>query len=162
MLYLLCIHHKPWVLNDPWPASKNTFLMHQNEHSGWNEVSNESSFAQFLVALQCVLLRCLKPTCGHKAMWWKARIMWEHALQPPPEPPSPFLPVTKWRKTLWDRKEHPLIGCNALVHLCWGRMKTENVIALGARQSLPGGKSDLGRSELTSKEPLLPVAIQET
>lgn len=77
-------------------------------------------------------------------------------------PWSPFLPVTKWRKTHWDRKDHPLIGCNAPVHLSWGRMQTENVIALGARQTLPGGKSTLRRSELTSKEPLFPVAIQET
>lgn len=46
-----------------------------------------------------VLLRCLKPRCGHRAMWWKARIMWEGALQPPLEP---FLPVTKWKKTHWD------------------------------------------------------------
>lgn len=41
-------------------------------------------------------------------------------------------------------------------------MQTENVIALGARQTLPGGKSALRRSELTSKEPLFPVAMQET
>lgn len=36
---------------------------------------------------------------------------------PHSSPWSPFLPVTKWRKTLWDRKDHPLMGCNALVHL---------------------------------------------
>lgn len=45
------MNHEFWM-NFDLPEKARTFLRHQNEYSGWNEVSNWRSFAQFLVALQ--------------------------------------------------------------------------------------------------------------
>lgn len=44
-------NHEFWM-NLDLPEKARTFLRHQDEYSGWNEVSNWRSFAQFLAALQ--------------------------------------------------------------------------------------------------------------